>query len=109
MCTLPEPVIESLSLAYPELSDKPPKIMETVYEGADLFKHQFQRIASLFKGMINIIKKRSDQMMIGKEAYLFLSKFEALIGLLTQNTDKYEVNVDLEDLERRIVRYDNSS
>lgn len=107
MCGLPELVVESLSPAYPELNGKLPLIVETIHKEVDFFKDQIQRSKKLFKDKAERVKKSPEQKLSGAEAYHFLRSFGAPIGLLKMYAERYQIDVDYEELQNWMEKYNN--
>lgn len=107
LCALPELIVESLSPAYPEMNERLPVIVDTVNQELDLFKVQIQRSKKMFKQQVRGIQMLPDKTMRGEEAFMFLRKFGAPMGLLRLYSDRYNVNVDYDDLKTWIEKYNN--
>ena len=105
LCRLPELIAESLSPAYPEVNERLPIIIGEVDKEVDLFKDQIQRSKKLFKQMSRKYRRGPGQIMPGQEAYLFLRQFGAPVELLRLYSDRYDVKVDYDDLNRWIEKY----
>lgn len=107
LCKLPELIGESLSPAYPEVNERLPIITGQIDKEVDLFKDQIQRSKKLFKQVSRKYRREEDQTMPGQEAYFFLRQFGAPIELLKLYSNRYQVKIDYDDLNKWIQKYNS--